>query len=343
MGIAKSPLESVVEMPTKFWQNKKVLITGHEGFLGSNLTKHLLNCGAKVTGLDIRTLRKFTILEKSHLKKIKVIKGSVESYKLIKNILQKDHIEIIFHLAAQAIVNNSLKHPTRTFSTNIKGTWNILEASRSNERIKAIVIASSDKAYGIHSKLPYKEDAPLAGSYPYDSSKSCADLLAHTYSNTYNLPVCITRCGNIFGPGDFNFSRIIPDTVKTALQNKTLDIRSNGKFTRDYIYVDDVVDGYLCLAQKMRKLNLMGEAFNFSNEQPISVLDLISTIYKLSKKEPNYKILNIAKCEIEHQYLSATKAKKLLGWKAKHSLNKGLKQTIAWYKNYFILNSLENE
>lgn len=322
-------------MTNKFWKNKKVFITGYEGFLGSNLTRRLLNYGAKIIGLDIRTNRKYTILEKSDFKKIKVIKGSVETYKLVKNILRRDEIEIIFHLAAQAIVGKSLKNPSRTFSTNIKGTWNILEASRGNNGIKAIIIASSDKAYGIHSKLPYKEDAPLAGSYPYDASKSCADLLAHTYSNTYHLPVCITRCGNIFGPGDFNFSRIVPDTVRSALRDKTLDIRSNGKFTRDYIYVEDVIDGYLFLAKKMQKLKLSGEAFNFSNEQPLSVLELISTIYKLAKKGPNYKILNIAKCEIEHQYLSAAKAKKLLGWKAKHSLFKGLKQTIAWYKNYF--------
>ena len=322
-------------MKNEFWKNKKVLITGHEGFLGSNLTKRLLNYGAKVTGVDIRTNRKHTILEKSDFKKIKVIKGSVEAYKLIKNILHQNEIEIIFHLAAQAIVGKSLRNPSRTFSTNIKGTWNILEASRGNSRIKTIVIASSDKAYGIHSILPYKEDAPLAGSYPYDASKSCADLLAHTYSNTYNLPVCITRCGNIFGPGDFNFSRIVPDTVKSALHGKTLNIRSSGKFTRDYIYVEDVVDGYLVLAEKMQKLNLLGEAFNFSNEQPLSVLELVSTIYKLAKKGPNYKILNVAKCEIEHQYLSAEKAKKILGWRAKHTFRQGLKETIAWYKKYF--------
>ncbi|MCK5616559.1 NAD-dependent epimerase/dehydratase family protein, partial [Candidatus Pacearchaeota archaeon] len=170
--------------------------------------------------------------------------------------------------------------------------------------------------------------------YPYDVSKSCADLLAHTYANTYNLPVCITRCGNIFGPGDFNLSRIVPDTVKSALQDKTLSVRSNGKFTRDYIYVEDVVDGYLVLAEKMKKLDIVGEAFNFSNEHPLSVLDLVSTIYKLAKKGPDYKVLNIAKCEIEHQYLTAAKAKRVLGWKAKHTLRRGLQQTIAWYKEY---------
>ena len=334
MGVAESFLESVVKMTTKFWKNKKVLITGYEGFLGSNLTRRLLRYGAKVTGMDIRTNRRHTILERSDLKKIKVMKGSIENYKLINDILRRDKIEVIFHLAAQAIVGKSLKYPCRTFSTNIKGTWNILEAARDNSRIESIVVASSDKAYGIHSDLPYKENAPLAGSYPYDVSKSCADLLAHTYANTYNLPVCITRCGNIFGPGDFNLSRIVPDTVKSALQDKTLSVRSNGKFTRDYIYVEDVVDGYLVLAEKMKKLDIVGEAFNFSNEHPLSVLDLVSTIYKLAKKGPDYKVLNIAKCEIEHQYLTAAKAKRVLGWKAKHTLRRGLQQTIAWYKEY---------
>lgn len=336
-------MESVVEMTAKYWKNKKVLITGHEGFLGSNLTRRLLNYGAKVTGLDIRTNRKLTIFEKADLKKTKGIKGSVENYGLIKDIIKRDKIEVIFHLGAQAIVSKSLQHPVRTFSANIKGTWNILEAARDNSQIKAIVVASSDKAYGIHSKLPYKEDAPLAGSYPYDVSKSCADLLTHTYANAYGVPACITRCGNIFGPGDFNFSRIIPDTIKCALQNKTLDIRSNGKFTRDYIYVEDVVDGYLCLAQKMQRLKLVGEAFNFSNEHPLSVLELVDAIYKLAKQGPNYRILNTAKCEIEHQYLSAAKAKKLLGWKAKYSLNKGLKQTLAWHKDYYNLDSLDKK
>jgi len=335
MEIANPPLESMVNMTRKFWQNKKVLITGHEGFLGSNLTKRLLDYGAKVTGIDIRTNRRHTILDKADLKRINTIKGSIENYKLVRDILHQNKIEFIFHLAAQAIVGKSLKYPSRTFSTNIKGTWNILEASRGDSRIKSIVIASSDKAYGIHSLLPYREDASLAGCYPYDVSKSCADLLAHTYSHTYNLPVCVTRCGNIYGPGDFHFSRIVPDAVKSALQNKTLIIRSNGKYTRDYIYVEDVLDGYFCLAEKMQTFGILGQAFNFSDESPLTVIELVSAIYRLANRKPDYKILNLARCEIEHQYLSAAKARKLLGWEASHTLKEGLRETIAWYKKYF--------
>jgi len=324
-----------VSVEKMFWNNKKVLITGYEGFLGSSLTKRLLDTGAKVTGLDILTHRAQTVLTRSDLRKIKVVKGSVETFKLTKEILHRDKIEVIFHLAAQPIVNISLKKPTRTFSANIKGTWNVLEAARRCDYVKTVVVASSDKAYGVHSVLPYKEDAPLAGCYPYDVSKSCADLLANTYAHAYQLPVCITRCGNIFGPGDFHFSRIVPDTVKSALEDETLIIRSSGKFTRDYIYIEDVVDGYILLAEKMQKLNLFGQAFNFSYENPISVLELVKRIYRLAKRTPKYEIANFAKCEIEHQYLCSAKAKKLLVWKPKHSLSQGLKNTIEWYKGYF--------
>ena len=201
--------------------------------------------------------------------------------------------------------------------------------------VKAIIIASSDKAYGSHTKLPYKENTPLSGEHPYDVSKSCADLIACTYCHTYDLPVVVTRCGNIFGPGDFNFSRLVPDTIRSAIQNKTLIIRSDGKFTRDYIYVSDIVSGYILLAEKMQKLKVFGEAFNFSDENPISVLELVKKIYHLANKKPNYKILGKAKYEIKHQYLSSKKAKRIFGWKPRYTLEEGLKKTITWYKDFF--------
>lgn len=324
-----------ISVKNQVWENKNVFITGYEGFLGSNLTKWLISCGANVVGLDIKVRRKNTILTENDYKKIVVVKGNVTNYKLLKEIISGYNIEIIFHLAAEAIVGECLKNPLRTFTSNIKGTWNILEASRNSNIIKAIIIASSDKAYGSHTKLPYKENTPLSGAHPYDVSKSCADLIAHTYYHTYGLPVVITRCGNIFGAGDFNFSRIVPDTIRSAIKNKALIIRSDGKFTRDYIYIEDVIGGYLILAQKMQKLKLFGEAFNFSNENPISVLELVGKIYKMSDKKPSYKILGKAQYEIKHQYLSSKKAKKILGWKPKYSLEEGLKKTIVWYKNFF--------
>ncbi len=291
-------------MNNHFWKNKKVLITGFEGFLGSNLTKKLIYVGAKVVGVDIKTPRKKTILSKADYGKIIAIKGNVSSLKLINTILKKYKIDIVMHLAAEAIVGKSLKNPARTFDSNIKGTWTLLEACKNHKEIQAIVIASSDKAYGIHKKLPYKEDCALQGIHPYDVSKSCADLIANTYAHTFGMPVAVTRCGNIFGPGDFNFSRIVPDTIRSVLKNKTLNIRSNGKFTRDYVHVDDIVNGYILLAEQLKKKKLSGEAFNFSAEKPLSVLQMVDLDYTSANKKPNYKILNKAEFEIPDQYLS---------------------------------------
>ncbi len=319
-----------------FWYNKKVLITGYEGFVGSNLTKKLISLKAKIVGLDIKTYRKDTILTSDDYKKIVAIKGNVSNYQIVKKIIDKYRIEIIFHLAAESIVSKCNKNPGRAFNTNIKGTWEILEASRNSKTVKSIIIASSDKAYGSHKKLPYEENTPLKGDHPYDVSKSCADLIAYTYFRTYRLPVVITRCGNIYGPGDFNFSRIVPDTIRCILLNKKLLIRSNGKFIRDYIFIDDIIEGYILLAEKMHKLKLSGQAFNFSNEEPITVLELIKRIYKIVNRAPNYKILNEAKYEIKYQYLSSKKAKKILKWEPKYNLNEGLKKTIEFYKNHLL-------
>lgn len=315
----------------RLWKDKKVLITGYEGFLGSNLTKALSHCGAQIWGLDILTHRTKTILSLSDYNKVIAIKGNVANFTLVDKIIKDNDIEIIFHLAAEAIVGKSLHNPLRTFSSNIKGTWNILESSRKSKTVKRIIVASSDKAYGSHKKLPYTEHAPLMGSRPYDVSKSCADLLAYSYFHTYGLPVSITRCGNIFGPGDFNLSRIVVDTIRSIIDNRTLTIRSNGKFTRDYVYVDDIVSGYILLAERMKELNLSGEAFNFSNENPITVLELVKKIYKIYGREPNYKILGEAKHEIKDQYLSSEKSREILGWKPRYTFEEGMEATIKWY------------
>lgn len=322
-------------MNKRFWKDRNVLITGYEGFLGSNLTKYLISCGAAIVGLDIKVRRKNTILIKDDYKNVVVIKGSVVNYKLLKDIIKRYKIDIIFHLAAEALVGECFKRPLRNFSSNIKGTWNVLEAARLSNRFISVIVSSSDKAYGCQKSLPYKETFSLMGCHPYDVSKSCADLLSYTYFKTYNLPVCIIRSGNIYGPGDFHFSRIIPDALSCAIKDKQLLIRSDGSFTRDYIYVEDVVLGYTTLAEKMRKLNLFGEAFNFSNGEPISVLALTKTIFRIANREPNYKILNKAKYEIKHQYLSSKKANKILDWRPKFNLEEGLRKTIKWHRDYF--------
>lgn len=321
-------------MSNNFFTNKKILVTGHLGFLGSNLTKKLLKRKSDVIGVDKKSKNHKSILSHNEIQRIKSIKGNISNYKFISKIIRDYEIEYIFHLAAEAIVGKCFQKPLTAFSSNIKGTWNILEACR-NSPVKAIIIASSDKAYGDNLNLPYKESYPLDGRHPYDVSKSCADLIAQCYHETYKSPVCITRCGNIYGPGDFNFSRLIPDAIICTLKNKYFYVRSDGTYTRDYIYIDDIIDAYLVLAEKMSEEKISGQAFNFSNEKPISVMELLLLIYKIINKKPKYKIADMAKHEIKNQYLSAKKAQKVLGWKPKFSLNKGLVNTVNWYRYYF--------
>lgn len=318
----------------RFWMNKRILITGFEGFLGAHLTEALIFYGAKVTGLDIRVNRKQTIFTPATYRKIKVIKGNVANFKLVRDIINKQKIEIVFHLAAEALVERGYASPLRLFESNICGTWNILEACRLSGLLEAIVVASSDKAYGEHKRLPYKESYPLFGKHPYDVSKSCADLITNAYFYSFNLPVAVTRCGNIYGPGDFNFSRLTPDAIRCIVSNKEFLIRSDGKFTRDFIYVSDIVNGYLLLAENMRKLHLAGQAFNFSDERPINVLDFVRLIYRLTDKKYNYRILNRVKHEIKHQYLNSAKAQRILKWSPSIPLEKGLAITIDWYKSF---------
>jgi len=320
-------------MNSKFWKAKKVLITGYEGFVGSWLCKYLLKTNAEIFGLDIKTNRRETILTENDLKKIKIIKGSVENFNLVFDLISKNKIEIIFHLAAKSIVGECFQRPLRALKTNVEGTWNILEAARQFDCVESIIIASSDKAYGAHDKLPYKENMALQGKHPYDVSKSCADLIAQMYHHTYALPVIITRCGNIYGPGDFNFSRLVPDAIRCALSDKTLLIRSDGKFTRDYIYIEDIVNGYILLAENLCRLNLAGESFNFSNEKPMSAVALVRMIYKIARKKLNYRILNAARYEIKHQYLSSRKARRILKWKPTHSFQEALRETLIWYRD----------
>ncbi len=326
-------MEDVVKMNKKFWDKKSVLVTGFEGFLGSGLSKTLLTTKAKVIGLDIKTFRRETILCCTDYEKMKVYKGSVTEYKLLHRILRRHSIDVIFHLAAEAIVGSSQENPLKAFESNIRGTWTVLEAARQYNKIRAIVVASSDKAYGSHKKLPYKEDMPLIAKHPYDVSKSCADLIAHSYAHTYGLPVAITRCGNIYGPGDFHFSRIVPDAIRCALSGKTLFMRSNGKYMRDYVYVDDIVSGYMLLAEKLTGSKISGEAFNFSDENPITVLRVVDKVARTTGNKLRYKILDNAKYEIKNQYLNSRKSKDVLRWHPRHSFAEGINETINWFKS----------
>jgi CDP-glucose 4,6-dehydratase len=322
-------------MGMSFWKNKRVLVTGHEGFLGAHLTLKLIALGAKVTGLDIRRQPKDGFLKAEDRRRFVGLKGNVANARLVRDILKKYKVQTVFHLAAESLVGSCLKNPHKAFQTNIEGTWTLLDACRFLGGVDEIIVASTDKAYGVQKKLPYQETTPLQGSHPYDVSKSCADLICYAYWNTYGLPVGVTRCGNIFGPGDLNFSRIVPDALRCAITKKTLRVRSNGKFVRDYVYVDDIVDGYLKFAQLMRKRRLFGEAFNLSDEKPLSVIGLLKMIDKVTAGDLKFEVLNSAKHEIPEQFLDSSKARRILGWRPKVGLEKGIQRSLDWYRQYF--------
>lgn len=321
-------------MVSTFWNNKNVFITGGTGFLGSYLVKKLVNYGANVTILVRDYIPQSNIYVGEEYKKVNVVHGALEDYLLIERTLGGYEIDTVFHLAAQAIVGVANRNPLGTFKSNIEGTWNILEAARKSPLIKQVIVASSDKAYGDQEKLPYDENMPLQGKHPYDVSKSCADLIAQTYYETYKLPVCITRCGNLYGGGDLNFNRIIPQSIQSILNNEAPVIRSDGSFIRDYFYIEDAVDAYINLAEKVVELNLGGQAFNFSNEIQLTVLELVNKILKIMGSSMKPIILNQGSNEIIHQYLSAKKARTVLGWSPNYTIDEGLRKTIEWYKDF---------
>jgi len=327
---------SINIMIKDYWYNRNVFVTGATGFLGSWLTKSLVERGSNVTALIRDWVPKAKLVWDGYLDRINYARGDLEDYFLLERILNEYEIDTVFHLGAQTIVGIANNNPVSTFETNIRGTWNILEACRRNKKIKKILAASSDKAYGDQIKLPYHEGFPLLGRHPYDVSKSCADLLCRAYFETYGIPVCVTRCGNFFGGGDLNFNRIIPGTIRSLLNLKPPIIRSDGSFIRDYLYIEDAVGAYLLLAQKMDSLELQGEAFNFSNEIQITVLELVNKIIKLMEADIKPNIMNEAANEIKHQYLSAKKARDVLGWKPQFTLEEGLSRTIDWYRKFLL-------
>ncbi|GED02916.1 putative sugar dehydratase/epimerase YfnG [Bacillus atrophaeus] len=303
--------------------------------MGSYLVKELVDQGANVTGLIRDAVPKSNLYQGEYVQKINIVQGALEDLPVIERALGEYEIDTVFHLAAQAIVGVANRNPISTFEANILGTWNILEACRKHPLIKRVIVASSDKAYGDQENLPYDENMPLQGNHPYDVSKSCADLISHTYFHTYGLPVCITRCGNLYGGGDLNFNRIIPQTIQLVLNGEAPEIRSDGTFVRDYFYIEDAVQAYLLLAEKMEENNLAGEAFNFSNEIQLTVLELVEKILKAMNSNLKPNVLNQGSNEIKHQYLSAEKARKLLNWTPAYTIDEGLEKTIKWYTEFF--------
>lgn len=324
-----------------FWSHKKVFITGGTGLLGSHLTRLLVEAGAEVVALVRDSVPRSLFYDpkpKWNLQnRVVTVRGSVEDYALMERIINEYEIDSVFHLAAQTIVGAANRNPMATFKSNIEGTWNVLEAARMHsKKIERIVVASSDKAYGNLEGQAYNETFPLRGEHPYDVSKSCTDLIARSYFVSYGLPVAVTRCGNFFGPGDLNFSRIIPGTAREVMAGRAPVIRSDGCFIRDYIFAEDGALAYLSLAEAMQDGKFSGEAFNFSYGLRLTVKDVVSKMLKIMNRDDlKPLILNQASNEIPVQCLDSTKAKNLLNWKARYGFDEGLKQTIDWYREQF--------
>ncbi len=320
---------------SSFWRDRPVFVTGATGLVGSWLTGRLLSAGAPVVCLVRDRVPQSEFFRAGYVDRVSTVRGCVTDQALLERVLGEYEIDTVFHLAAQTIVGIANRNPVSTFESNIRGTWALLEACRRSPMVKQIVMASSDKAYGTQETLPYSEDAPLAGRHPYDVSKSCADLLSQTYAHTYGLPVAVTRCGNFYGGGDLNWNRIVPGTIRSLVRGKSPVIRSNGRYVRDYFYVEDGAAAYMLLAEQMAATpELRGHAFNFSNEIQVTVAELVGRIISLMKSELGPIIRNEASNEIPHQYLSAEKARKILGWRPLFNLDEGLRETIGWYRRF---------
>jgi len=318
-----------------FWQDRPTLVTGATGLVGGYLARRLVQAGADVVCLVRDWVPQSELVQAGLIEQVKVVRGDVRDQSLLERALGEYEIDTTIHLAAQTIVGIANRNPISTFETNVAGTWALLEACRRTPTVRQIIVASSDKAYGEHAQLPYKEDAPLVGGHPYDVSKSCADLIAQAYSKTYDSPVAVTRCGNFYGGGDLNWNRIVPGTIRSVLRGQRPVIRSDGKFVRDYFYAEDGAVANLILAEKLAAdATLRGHAFNFSNETQVTVLELVTRILNLMKSDLEPEIRNEAVNEIRHQYLSADKARRLLGWRPLFSLDQGLEQTIDWYREF---------
>lgn len=327
-----------------FWINKKVLVTGATGFLGYWLTKALVQEGAQVVTLVRDHDPQSALIKTGLIKKTHVVQGALEEFATLERAINEHEIDTVFHLGAQTLVGTALRNPLSTFESNIRGSYNLLEACRQHRSlVKRIVVASSDKAYGTSPVLPYLEEMPLKGQHPYDVSKSCTDLIASTYHQTYGMPVVVARCGNLYGGGDLNWSRLIPGMIKNLYSGVAPVIRSDGTFTRDYLYVEDAVYAYLLLAINANKENVQGHAFNFGPNKPYSVLEIVNALQNIMAcSDLIPQVLNEAKEEIRHQSLDSRKARQVLGWEPLFNLEEGLQRTIGWYKNYLEETRTEN-
>lgn len=321
---------------TAFWTDRPTFVTGGTGFLGGWLVSALVARGADVVCLVRDGVPDRKLLSPGCFAHVRIVRGDVRDQRLIERVLGESEIDTVFHLAAQAVVGVASRNPISTFETNIRGTWTVLEACRRSPTIRQVVVASSDKAYGSQSTLPYHEDMALQGRYPYDASKSCADLIAQGYAATYELPVIISRCANLYGGGDFNWNRLVPGTIRAVLRGERPIIRSNGRMMRDYMYVEDGVIAYLTLAEALAaRRDLTGRAFNFGHRQPVEVLSLVEMILDICRRRDlTPDVRDEAEREIADQYLDASRARVELGWEATWTHEVGLSRTLEWYREF---------
>jgi CDP-glucose 4,6-dehydratase len=320
---------------TNYWENRRVFVTGATGMIGSWLIDELVKKRAHVVALVRDFDPRSELFRSGNIDQISVVSGTLEELKTIERAINEFEIAVVFHLGAQAIVSAAQRDPIQAFESNIRGTYNLLEACRRYPHsVRRVVVASSDKAYGEVANLPYTEDMALQGRNPYEVSKSCADLIAQSYHQAYDLPVAISRCANTYGGGDLNWSRIIPGAISAFLSGDSFSIRSDGSYLRDYMYVADSVNAYLCLGEADDRVH--GQAFNFSTESPITVLDLVKTIRsRMDRATLEPVVLGTATGEIHDQYLSSKKARDVLGWSGDFALVDGIDSTVEWYKDYF--------
>jgi CDP-glucose 4,6-dehydratase len=325
-----------VEVSGAFWTGRSVLVTGATGLIGSWLVKELLGRGARVTAFVLDADPHSELIRSGDVRRCHVVNGDLADFAALERAVNLHETDTVFHLGAQTLVEVAHRWPLATFEANVRGTYHLLEVCRLHAGlVKHVVVASSDKAYGAKPDLPYREDMSLEGNHPYEVSKTCTDLLAQTYARTYDLPLTIARFGNVYGGGDLNWSRIVPETIRALIEGRRPVLRSDGTFIRDYVYVKDVARAYLRMAERMDRPGVRGEAFNFSGEKPTSVLEIVHAIRRLMGREDlEPDIRNTARGEIKDQYLSAARARERLGWTPDYDLDAGLTETIAWYRAY---------